>query len=88
MQKWPSEIAYEHPRWPPRSQRLRPFDLMSGITMKLIGGGKKLSAYDVRRLAIHCGARVVETIDEATHCVVSDGTKPEEIHKENIPKHM
>ncbi|KAK1938467.1 hypothetical protein X943_001509 [Babesia divergens] len=87
-EKWPNEIAYEHPRWPPRSQRLRPFDLMSGITMKLIGGGKKLSAYDVGRLAIHCGARVVETIDEATHCVVSDGTKPEEIHKENIPKHM
>lgn len=59
---------------------------MAGIKFHLIGKGKKLGPSDVEHLARLCGASVVKTAEEATHCVIPDGADPAEVG--SIQEHL
>ncbi|KAK1442813.1 hypothetical protein BgAZ_303310 [Babesia gibsoni] len=78
-EKWPDEVGFEHPRWPIKAKRPQASDVMKAIKINILEKGKKLSAVDVEKLACYCGAKVVDKIKEATHCLIPDGAQPLDI---------
>ncbi|GBE61502.1 BRCA1 C Terminus (BRCT) domain containing protein, putative [Babesia ovata] len=85
-EKWPSEIGFEHPKWPLRATRMRPLDLMHDLRIFAPKNGKKLGLEDITGLITLCGGQMVKSAAEATHCLIPEGTNPSQIIAEKIPK--
>ncbi|CDR95291.1 hypothetical protein BBBOND_0204490 [Babesia bigemina] len=85
-EKWPSEVGFEHPRWPLRASRMRPLDLMRTIRAFAPQNGNKLSLEDITSLITLCGGKMVNSAAAATHCIIPEGTEPSQIIDGELPE--
>ncbi|GIX64361.1 BRCA1 C Terminus (BRCT) domain containing protein, putative [Babesia caballi] len=87
-EKWPSEVGFEHPRWPMRATRPRPVTLMRNMKLYPVAEGKKLNMLDLTKLVALCGGAVVNTAEEATHYVVPEDADLASLGVKTVPPNV